>query len=56
MSTPAPTVYQRHGLAVVDYHLMGAGIFSEVERVELIEGEIIDMAPIGRERAAVVCV
>ncbi|MGH8580731.1 MAG: Uma2 family endonuclease [Gammaproteobacteria bacterium] len=55
MSTPEPTVYRRHRLTVADYHLIGnAGIVSENDRVELIEGEIIDMAPIGSEHAAVV--
>ena len=40
--------YQRHRLTVRDYQRMGeAGIFHEDERVELIEGEIVDMAPIG---------
>ncbi|MGH8657394.1 MAG: hypothetical protein ACREV4_02605 [Gammaproteobacteria bacterium] len=40
MLTPAPTVYRRHRLTVADYHLIGkAGIVSEDERVELIEGD-----------------
>ncbi len=55
MSTPGPAIYQRHRLTVADYHRIGkAGIVSEDARVELIEGEIIDMAPIGSEHAAVV--
>ncbi|MGH8507608.1 MAG: Uma2 family endonuclease [Gammaproteobacteria bacterium] len=55
MSTPEPVIYQRHRLTVADYHRIGtAGIVSEADRVELIEGEIIDMAPIGSEHAAVV--
>ncbi len=55
MSTPGPVIYQRHRLTVADYHLIGkTGIVSEGDRVELIEGEIIDMAPIGSEHAAVV--
>jgi Uma2 family endonuclease len=38
----------RHKLSVEDYHKLGeAGILSEDSRVELIEGELIDMAPIG---------
>lgn len=36
----------RHRLSVEDYHRMAAaGILHEDDRVELIEGEIIDMAP-----------
>lgn len=39
---------QRHRLSVTDFHRMAeAGILRPGERVELIEGEIIDMAPIG---------
>ncbi len=45
----------RHRLTVDDYHRMGeAGIFAEGERVELIDGDIIDMAPIGQGHAAMV--
>jgi Uma2 family endonuclease len=37
----------RHKLSVDDYHKLGeAGILNEDSRVELIEGELIDMAPI----------
>lgn len=47
--------YRRYRLTVDDYHRMGgAGIFAEDERVELIEGEIIEMAPIGSQHAAYV--
>jgi Uma2 family endonuclease len=39
---------RRHRLSVDDYHkLAGAGIFAPDARVELIDGELIDMAPIG---------
>ncbi len=39
---------QKHRLSVTDYRRMGeAGILREDARVELIEGEIIDMSPIG---------
>lgn len=42
------TVPVRHKLTVNDYHKMAeAGILTEDDRVELIEGELIDMAPIG---------
>jgi Uma2 family endonuclease len=38
----------RHKLSVEDYHKLGeVGILTEDSRVELIEGELIDMAPIG---------
>jgi len=41
----APT---RHKLSVEDYHKLGdAGVLSEDSRVELIDGELMDMAPIG---------
>lgn len=45
----------RHKLSVEDYHRMGeAGIFAPDSRVELIEGEVIDMAPIGSLHISVV--
>ncbi len=44
--------WPRRKFTVEDYHQMGeAGIFGPEERVELIEGEIIDMAPIGPAHA-----
>lgn len=40
---------------VDEYHRMGeAGVFSEDDRVELVEGEIIEMTPIGRRHASCV--
>lgn len=49
-----PTV-RRYRFTVEDYHRMAeAGILSEDDRVELIEGEILQMAPIGGEHAACV--
>lgn len=45
----------RHKLSVEDYHRMGeAGILGPDSRVELIEGELIDMAPIGSLHMSVV--
>jgi Uma2 family endonuclease len=42
-------------LTVNDYHRMGeAGIFAESERVELIEGQLIAMSPIGSPHFAAV--
>ncbi len=44
-----------HRLTVDDYYLMvKAGVLSPDNRTELIEGEILDMAPIGSARADVV--
>ena len=43
---------KRHKLDVSQYHRMGeAGVFEGNERVELIEGEIVEMAPIGSNHA-----
>lgn len=40
---------------VGEYHRMGAaGVFSEDDRIELVEGEIVEMTPIGRRHAACV--
>ena len=48
----AATPIQRHLLTLDAYHKMDeAGIFHEDDRVELIEGMLIDMAPIGSDHA-----
>jgi Uma2 family endonuclease len=45
----------RHRLTVADYYRMAeAGILGRRERVELIDGEVIDMSPIGAVHAALV--
>ena len=42
----------RHRWSVADYYRMAeAGLLGEQARVELIEGELIDMAPIGSRHA-----
>ena len=44
-----------HRFTAVEYHLMGtSGVLKPDDRVELIEGEIIDMGPIGSRHAALV--
>ncbi len=50
----APSV-RRHRWTVADYHrLAEAGILGEDDRVELIEGELYEMAPIGSRHAGAV--
>lgn len=45
----------KHRITVHDYHRMGeAGVLAPDARTELIEGEILDMAPIGSRHASVV--
>ncbi len=46
---------RRRKFSVEEYHQMGeAGIFAKGERVELIEGEVVQMNPIGSRHAACV--
>jgi Uma2 family endonuclease len=46
---------QRHRITVEHFYRMAeVGLFAENERVELIEGEIIDVPPMGHAHAAVV--
>ena len=52
MSAVASFSPQRHRITVEEYYRMAeAGIFKEEDRVELIEGEVIDMSPIGIDHA-----
>lgn len=52
---PAELGVQRHRLTVEQYHRMAeTGVLARDARVELIEGVIVDMAPIGSRHAAVV--
>ena len=45
----------RHRLDVDEYYRMSdTGIFGEDDRIELIDGDLIDMAPIGQGHAAMV--
>jgi Uma2 family endonuclease len=55
MSARAGNTYRRHRLTIADYHRMGeTGVLAHDARVELIEGEVIDMAPIGSRHARAV--
>jgi Uma2 family endonuclease len=48
---------RKHRLTVADFHKMGeAGIFAQDARVELIEGELFDMPPIGSGHAGMVMI
>ena len=46
---------QRRRFTLEEYHRLGeVGVFREKERLELIEGEIVEMTPIGRVHAGTV--
>lgn len=50
-----PELLRRHRLTVEQFHRMGeAGVIGPEVRVELLEGEVVEMAPIGTRHAAVV--
>jgi Uma2 family endonuclease len=52
---PAGLGVQRHKLTVAQYHRMAeTGVLAPDARVELLEGVIVDMAPIGSRHAATV--
>ncbi len=47
----------RHAFTVTEWHIMGdAGLFGEDARVELLDGEVIEMAPIGSAHSGCVIV
>ena len=51
----SPELLNRHRLTVDEYHRMAeTGVLAPDARVELIEGEIIDMAPIGTRHGSAV--
>lgn len=55
METKAESRIARRRFTVGDYHLMAeAGLFAEDDRVELIDGEVVEMTPIGARHAACV--
>ncbi|NWG73678.1 MAG: Uma2 family endonuclease [Rubrivivax sp.] len=48
-----PELLRRHRLTVDRFHRMGeAGVIGPEVRVELVEGEVVEMAPIGTRHAA----
>jgi Uma2 family endonuclease len=52
---PDTAVLARHRFSVEDYHRMGeSGILSPSDRIELIDGDIIEMAPVGSPHSGAV--
>lgn len=55
LSRERPPAPARHRLTAAEFRRMAeAGILREDERIELIDGELIDMAPIGSHHASTV--
>jgi Uma2 family endonuclease len=55
MNLPADLGVKRRAITVEAYHRMGeVGIIAPGERVELIEGEVVEMAPIGSRHSGMV--
>jgi Uma2 family endonuclease len=55
MSSTAEDLIHRHRYTVADYYRMGeVGILAPDARVELIDGEVIEMPPIGAPHASIV--
>lgn len=55
VATPPVALYERFRLSCDRYHQMiERGILGEDERIELIEGELVTMSPIGSEHSGVV--
>jgi Uma2 family endonuclease len=55
MNLPADSGVKRRSITVEAYHRMGeVGIIAPDERVELIEGEVVEMAPIGSRHSGLV--
>ena len=55
MSSTAEDLVRRHRYTVEDYYRMGeVGILAPDARVELIDGEVIEMTPIGAPHASIV--
>ena len=55
VSSMTTTERVRHRFTVDDYHRMGeSGVFGPEDRVELLDGEVIEMSPIGSRHAGTV--